>query len=259
MIQLILKDYFNGLIQSIRFDLLLQLYLMDVNFKNLFIKMIKNNLVMHLVPVLFVKILFITTGVSFFGILQWIKYPINSFSAIYHVVHYIELISVISKHSPKSYNNDNTIIDCVTMITVMFFYQTIMFSMITVIDLTFSYKIYYLTQLVKFIILVLYHSFYCYNNLWQYKKIALPIRINIHEKLWPYYFGYGTLISIIYLFNKHSIIVGLYNLYLIVILSIPFLIKPNFPTEKQSYPKINLSIFSYVTEMIFSLVNYLCN
>jgi hypothetical protein len=105
--------------------------------------------------------------------------------------------------------------------------------------------------LVNFVILSIYHSFYSFNNKWHHKKINVVHRINMCEKLWPYYIGFGIVPTILYLNSRNLIMMSLYNFYIILSIAIPFLVK-----EKKAacgnYPKINLVIFSYVLYIIYS-------
>jgi glycopeptide antibiotics resistance protein len=85
-------------------------------------------------------------------------------------------------------------------------------------------------------------------------------RINIHEKLWPYYFGYGTIPMIIYQYSGSHIGLGTYNIYMILVIALPFMIQPRYPSRTRNYPTypaINLTLFSYITSCIFSVSKYL--
>ena len=97
----------------------------------------------------------------------------------------------------------------------------------------------------------------CFNNLWQHKKLSINCRIDMHEKLWPYYIGYGTIATIIYQYAETQYIYGLYNIYMAILISIPFLIEPIYPKKQIQYPSINLKFFSYIMKFVFNITKFL--
>ena len=72
-------------------------------------------------------------------------------------------------------------------------------------------------------------------------------RIDKLEQRWAYYLGYGVTVTLLYLSISNLVIVACYNLYLIVLLSVPFVVKPSNVT----YQPINLSIFSSIIGWLY--------
>ena len=103
--------------------------------------------------------------------------------------------------------------------------------------------------------LTIYHSFYCFNNLWQCERKLIKSRIIQYEKLWPYYMGYGFVAALIYCMTHKMIWVGVYNIYMSYLIMVPFIIQKYQPCEN-SYPKINMHIFVILTNNFFNIGKY---
>lgn len=238
----IILDYLLGIYNSCHIKTFVTAVRTDNKLTSLIIKLIKFNLTWHFLPTLIILLLEYCFGIQ----LSIVSYPINLFSIIFHLIHYIDLVGTVSTKVSKSLNT-MSMLEMITMAITMSIYQLMIYFTTKLINFVFHDRLYYLCIVLNFCILATYHSFYCYNNLWQYKQIDMLHRINIHEKLWPYYLGYGTISTIIYLYISYPFMAGIYNLYLVLIIALPFLIKRKIPSEEEKYPKINLIIFSYIT------------
>lgn len=240
----ILKDYSAGILDSIRINLLVKFIKTNGQMRNCIFKIFKFNFFLHLFPFFVISLLEYLFNISLVIILNIINYPINIFSIIFHIIHYMELISIICKYSPRMPNDRDTI-DTLSLSITMTIYQLVIYFSATIINYIIPDK-YYFNILLTFIILTFYHSFYCFNSLWQYKLIKMSLRIDMHDKLWPYYAGYGTIATIIYHYIDHPIILSIYNTYIIAIILLPFLLVTRYPRTRMVYPSINLSLFSYM-------------
>ena len=237
MLSDIAKDYSQGLLTSLRIDKLIITIHGNQRLRKLFFKICKYNILLHIIPFFIMQLLH-------FGTL--IIYPINIFSSIFHLLHYIDLVNVVSIYVVGRPKTSTAGLDLVSFMITMALYQIVIYLTTTLINLFFYRKLYLISVCLNFFILSIYHSFYCYNNLWNYYKISMNYRIDMHEKLWPFYMGYGTIATIIYMYSDHQYILMLYNLYICLIIVAPFLTKAKYPKKNQSYPSINLSIFSRI-------------
>lgn len=259
-----LRDFIGGIIDSLRFSKVFRIIYINVSLRKLFIKICKYNVIMHCLPCIFCFILQVGINFDLFAILYYLNYIINMISILFHLLHYMDLINILSTISLKIYKNISTFHLIVFSITMMI-YQINIYLITTVIQFIFHENLYFLSLCLNFFILTFYHSFYCYNNLWQYKRLDLNHRIDIHEKLWPYYLGYGTIPSIIYMYTNisynsyNTLIICFYNIHLFFMISIPFLIESRYPTKILPYPSINLSIFAYITKWTVNIIKYLLN
>lgn len=248
----IFEDFLRGLLNSLRLDYLVKLFLKDFKLKNLIIKICKYNFLMHFLPTIIMWLLNWSIGINLYSLLDVIIYPINLFSALFHLLHYMDLANIVCTHTSKTSNTVGGL-DLISLAITMTIYQFIIFSTTMFINLIFSNNMYLISFIINFFVLTIYHSFYYFNNLWQYKKIEMAKRIDMHEKLWAYYTGYGLISTIIYLYIDSQFILGLYNLYMALMIALPFLIEPIYPKKIVTYPSINLTIFSYITNFVFML------
>lgn len=261
MIFYIVSDFIKGLLHSIRIDLLIQQLYHNPKLRKLILKIYLYNLIMHLFPLSLSLLFYWLFDISLIKILSIFVYPINIFSILFHLLHHMDLLNMVCIYGSKSSNSIGPF-DLFGLSVVVSIYQLVIYFTIATVNLFFYDKFYLLMYCFNFIILTIYHSFYCFNNLWQYKKIKISHRIDIHEKLWPYYIGYGTIATIIYLnvnyYRNESFkldylfFLGIYNMYITILLSIPFLIKTEYPKQNMLYFNINLSIFSYIFRTIYS-------
>jgi len=246
------QDFFSGITNSIRFDIYIKSLLRNPRLQKLTIKILKYNAVMHFLPFLFFYLIGWSLNIDIMYIGYYLSLPINIFSVLFHLLHYIDLVNMVCMYSLKT-SKTSTALDAVSLTITMSIYQLVIYLTTSIINLIFNGRMRLVAIMINFIILTIYHSFYCYNNLWQYKKIDMLYRIDMHEKLWPYYIGYGIVPTIIYLYNYNPLVLGLYNLYMILIISLPFMIKIKYPKNEMPYPKINLKIFSYFTGLVVEL------
>ena len=258
MYKAILKDYFIGLLFSIRFDIMFKPLMNNIKLRKLIFKIIKYNILFHFVPFVLINIIerFIEIDLMFLTVIvAIITYFISS---IFHVLHFIDLINAVNVYA-RSTANSASISELISLAIMMAMYQTMITLTVVILDYVTSDLIWIPMFIIKVIILSVYHSFYCYNNLWQYKKIGMILRVDMHEKLWPYYVGYGTFATLIYIFTNHPITFCFYNIYNIVIISIPFMIEPKYPPSEPKYPSINLKIFARAVTFIWSHIQKLRN
>lgn len=251
----ILNDYFYGLIQSFKIHLVIKLIWKNKKYFKLINKIIIYNILVYIIPYLLVTILNLYTNIYIYFLFHFFNYIVDFFSIFFHLVHYIELINIVSSHIGKPINNIS-LLNNLTSIIILFIYQFVMYLFANIINFMFNEKLNFIAIMLNFMILTIYHSFYCYNNLWQHNNVELFLRIDIHEKLWPYYSGYGTLSTLIYIYTKYSYINAIYNIYLAILITIPFLIPIKFPDKEQKYPKIKLTIIPYMISIIIKLISF---
>lgn len=241
----ILYDFFLGLISSVRIDLIFTTIKSDSKLQSLWLKILKYNSLLHILPHI------VTILLSSYVNLYFVQYLISPISAIFHLIHYMDLLRISTDHCVDFRSkNKKELIDLISLGITMSIYSMVIYLTTELINIFFR-NFYFIGYLLNFIILSIYHSFYCFNSLWQYHQISPSTRIDMHEKLWPYYVGYGFIATIIYL-NTSCLMCGIYNIYFGFLMMIPFLIKPIFP-KKNSYPSINLTIFSYLTSISISI------
>ena len=251
MIKNIIFDIVCGIANSLRIDKLAKIIVKDAKLANLYKKLIKYNFLMYLAPPI-INILIINLSTLYLFLLP----IVNLTSMFFHIISYIDLINAITKyHGTNAVSND--IVSMISQSIIMSFYHASMHLTIKIVDLFFGSTFYYLSLIINFLILTIYHSFYCYNNLWHLKKIEMVNRINIHEVRWPYYIGFGILPSIMYLFLYMPYMIGFYNLYISILITIPFLVEPYYPKKNMPYPSINLKFFSVVVKIVFSISKYI--
>jgi hypothetical protein len=254
----IIIDIFKGLFNSLRFDLFIKPITNNIKLQKLFMRVLKYNFITRIVPQMITFLIYYIFGLSLYSLLNIINYPISLLTLIFHLVHYLEIINIVSPYASKT-GQEMPFIDGITIGITMSIYGTVIYLATELIRFVFHDRLYFIAIILNFFILTIYHSFYCYNNLWQFHKINMNKRIDIHEKLWPYYFGYGIISTIIYLYSANHYMMLLYNLYLFLIISVPFLTELRFPTKVSPYPKINLTIFSYMTGYVFNMSRKIIN
>jgi len=245
MITDILYHFYLGLINSLRIDSFLYIIITDDKIINILWKIIKFNLVINLFLSYFISLIFPPFCLI-----------INFVSIFFHTIHYFDVINNI----PVKTKNNNQIFDTMAVILTITIYQISISLMLTILNYIF-YEMKLILGIINYIIPTIYHSFYFYNNVWQRYNINIQKRIDTYETFWPYYFGYGTLISLLYYNYSIPYIAFLYNMYMFVLTIIPF----SYPIKKQniipipenntSYFKIDMSIFSYISKWLFRLIS----
>lgn len=244
MFKEILFDFSNGIITSIRLDIFLYHIITETKIINLIWKLLKFNIGMHLcIPFLLFNIFPIYYANMFYFIVKMI-------SICFNAIHYIEYIR--DNHIYIK-TKSNSSFDAIASIIMIFIYQ-ISINSIMYISNHFLYNTILLNG-INYIIPVIYHSLYCYSNMWQRLHLDIPKQIKIYEIYWPYYFGYGTVSTLLYYYSDIPYIACVYNLYLLVVISIPFMEKQNLkkilPTRQ--YCRINMSIFTYISRLIMGV------
>jgi len=258
MYRYIIEDFVSGLFNSIRIDKIIKPTRENPKLKKLWFKICKYNFLLHIFPTLLLLLVDWLFDISLIFIFNILAYPINLFSGLFHLLHFFDLVNIICIHTPKSSKTVGAL-DMISLMITMSIYQIVIYLTTTIINLIFHDNLYFAAIILNFIILTIYHSFYCFNNLWQYKKIDMFRRIDIHEKLWPYYIGYGTISTILYLCAIHPIMIAIYNLYLATIIALPFLLATRYPKKEIGYPKINLTIFSKIIGFLFIIIKNVFN
>lgn len=244
----IFVDIFRGLTTSLRLYSVLEKIYTDQKLINIWNKIIKFNLIWYILPNIICDLI----GLDMFYYISWV---ILLPSMFLHIIWYVELIMILSGSIIVPNSKGISRMDSMVTTIIMFVYQIMIYGSISIINILFSDRISYLKYLVNFFILCTYHSCYAYNNLWQHKQIDISHRLNIHERKWPYFFGYGTIISIVYMYANISYFIAFYNIYLSLLLCIPFLSK--FDNSATNYVRINLSIFPRIMNWVRVVSKYL--
>lgn len=256
MLWIIFFDICKGFFTSLRFDKVIFIAMKNDKLSKLYMKIIKYNFILFCVPWIINKIMCKIFNLLVFYPISILYWPISIFSIFFHAIHYIDLINIAAKYNVKHVDN-NDVVSVISQSIIMTLYQVVIYLTINAINFFIGSSIGLLSLLISFFILTIYHSFYAYNNLWQSIKIDMAQRIDMHEKLWPYYIGYGIVPSLIYYYTSGTYNVGFYNIYMIVILAMPFFIEPTYPRKIMHYPSINLKVFSFFVKMLFIASKYL--
>ncbi|AAV50484.1 putative etoposide-induced protein 2.4 [Acanthamoeba castellanii mimivirus] len=240
----ICKDIFCGFFDSVRIDIAIKKLYNDQKLQKKIIKIAKFNTIMYLVPYIITYTVLNTFDYDLFSIINIVYLFVNVISGLFHLLYFIDLIDIVCVYT-KKLNRPISKLDSIGLAIVSFVYQLSMYIIMELIDMMLYKKLDVVSYLIKFIILTLYHSFCCFNNLWHYKNIDIHHRISLHEKLWAYYLGYGTIASLMYIYSNHPLMIYTYNIYMSILIILPFMIKTKYP-KKQAYPSINLKIFSII-------------
>lgn len=251
----IILDFISGVYDSMRIDILYNM-LLDSKIKKIILAICSVNFLMYFIPALLVSIVEYIFDMPLQLFLDIISYPIGVFSLFFHLFNYLTLINTIPCE-PIDPNAKSTIIDSYSLAITMTVYNFVVYFTNYIVNYIFHYRMYVVAILINFSIITMYHSFYCFNNLWQRKRISEFHRIDMCEKLWPYYVGYGIVPSIIYMYTNYRYVLGLYNIYITLIICFPFYLKIKIPTKIPAYPNINLNIISYITKLFVTSIKKL--
>lgn len=221
-------DYLAGLKDSLAFDKFL------IACKN-------PNLFKHIKSIIgFNACLYVVPWLLFGNILPTF---INVIATAIHVVKYFDLVSVM-----KDYNSNQAKVysteELLSMALLMLIYQLVVQVLV--------YGISAIFWPLSIPVLLFYHSFYCFNNLWQCQGIPLATRSRRMETMWPYYAGYSTISTVLYLLSNKLLFSGAYNIFFAMNICLVYLTKP-YKSDCQYVP-INLSIFSYLTRLVVRVV-----
>lgn len=253
MYKSILNDYLFGISNSLYLGKFWHVFWNNPKMYRLVLKICKYNFLMHFLPTLLEYFMVWFFGISISPLINTLYYPIGIFSILFHMLHYMDLVNMACMYTSKNLSNSANNFNPISLAITMSIYNLIIYLTTTLVNLIFHDRFFWLANIINFLTLTIYHSFYCFNNLWQHKKIEIFYRIDMHEKLWPYYMGYGSVATLLYLYSDNVIVLGLYNLYMILCISLPFFLEPIFPKKEISYPPIKLKIFSHLLGFIFAL------
>jgi len=243
----VIIDIVKGIIASSRLDLIFGVVLLDDKIRNILFTIVKFNCLVYWLPILLIMAIELLFGVSMWFV-RLLYYPINLFSIMFHIFHYMYLINNVSHHVPRQLKTSG-VFDTISLAITMSIYSAAIYLSTLIISFLLA-NFSSLALLVNFTIMALYHSLYCFNNRWQYLLIKMQFRIDQLERLWPYYIGYGTIGSILLSLTQNPILLGVYNIYISLIIMIPFLLEARYPYKISKYPSINLSIFSHLMNLI---------
>lgn len=264
MITQIASDIFQGIKASCSVHLILDKSIQKSKFIDTWRKILIFNFLCYIIPQIVCTMSKFLFMIDFTSVLFYLNYLIFYPSIFFHVIWYMELIGVLnssnlpeskSKSKIEGKSNSVTATDSVVTIVFMFIYQIVTYSTASLINIVLSDRIIYLKHLIIFFVLCTYHSIYAWGNLWQREKLSIENRLDLHEKKWPYFFGYGIIISTIYFHTHVFWMMAIYNAYTGILLCIPFLI--SFDKSKPPYQKINLSIFPYMINLMFKAAKFL--
>ncbi len=172
----IITDIKAGLIDSVRFNLILGHIYSNIKYRESFYKLIKYNFLLHLLPVMILDIIGYLFQFSLHNILFYLNFPLNLFSIFIHLIIHMESVSNITlalSDSNKKTKNSTTITDLLTVTITMTIYQLVIYLSIRIVNLLLYDSLFLLRFAINFIILTIYHSMYSHNNLWQYRKINM--------------------------------------------------------------------------------------
>ena len=252
------KDFVQGIMDSVRIDLIAEQIISNNKIKDNFVKICKWNLMLYIFTLVVCDIIEFVTSISIHAIRNYVLYPIDIISVFFHFIYIYEIVEVMCfsrKILPLTSVPTNVFVISITTSIYGFF----VYVSTKIIGYIFSNNLYLISLIIKFLILTYYHSFYSFNNIWKCDYIDLLYRIDIHEKLWPYYIGFGLFPTILYLSTENMYVLSVYNIYTSMSVIIPFLIKEKYPPNIELYPSINLHIFSYFTRFIFGIFKKLIN
>uniref|UniRef100_A0A6C0LSK6 Uncharacterized protein n=1 Tax=viral metagenome TaxID=1070528 RepID=A0A6C0LSK6_9ZZZZ len=248
MLREILLDFISGLIDSIRLNLIFQQIKNNQKIRTLFLNYVKINALVYFIPHI----------LTYFNLHQFIfKYIFEYTTAliifIYNLFYNIDLLNSINYIKIKT-NIKMGSLDKTPLIITMIIYQFTIYIATEIIKIILHDNLWFLTIFINTVILMLYHSFYCFNSLWYLLNFDSHKILDITEKIWPYYLGYGMIATILYVHQFNFIMHAIYNVYMTIIILLPFLINIKLPSINQSYMKISMKPFTLLTKsMIYSL------
>ena len=249
----IIEDIANGFFDSIRLDIYIRHIYDSDRYLKIIKKLFKYNILLHIIPAFIVDLINYLFQISLQVLLYYINYPIMLFSIFIHTLIYIELTSALSSVTKnRKIKSDGTFIDSITIIIMMTIYQLVVYLSNKIISMILADNLYICGLIINFVILIIYHSLYTYNNLWQVIGLNITHRISIYEARWAYFLGYVLIITSIYVYTVNAYILAIYNIYMAMLLSIPLLRDFDFRTDPK-YFKIDLSFFSFIIKQIFNL------
>lgn len=237
MILEIFSDLLKGILNSMRLDAVVYYLISSLKMPNIIFKVCICEILM-LFAINMIRI-FLQDG----GIIVYVLKIVNGLFIFLSTIEFISAIDI-----PNNNNKKGEVIDIISTIITMSIYQLSMMLVISFVNYILFSNV---SIIINFFILTIYHSFYAFNNLWQKKGIKINVRVDIYESRWAYYGGFGIIPTIIYLYSYNIYVASLYNLYLFMLIMIPFyVVEPVI----ENYPKINLKVFTYVCKWIIYLM-----
>lgn len=199
------------------------------------------NIFKHLKIILIVNVFLYGVPYLLFG--NVLCTVINIIATPFHLVKYFDLVG-----AAKELNTKNTKLfsteELLSLALLMIIYQLVVQLIVWLLDFIF--------WPITIPILVFYHAFYCFNNLWQCQGIPLTTRSKRMEIMWPYYAGYASLSTILYLFSTHLLISAIYNIVFAINIVTVFAIVHH--QSEHAYVPLNLSLFAYATRLAVGVV-----
>jgi len=272
-------DYLKGFKNSVEPFQFVVLLMNNTRIRTLIWKMVRFNMGTILIPYFVNLFIQWTTGWELGWIMTAINVILGGVGCFFQTMYSIELFRLVGENScnhpleSKTGYAPLTFTDNLTFGISMIVYQLAMSMTIQLISLLLS-NYYYVALILKCFMLCIYHSFYCFNSLWQYMRIDMSRRIGIHERLWPYYMGYGTVLTVLYFLaqgrtsgtmfadvslpvpGQERIWFFIYSICLLIMVVNPYLRKAVFPNRDQSYPKISLGVVASMMALIVQVVKY---
>lgn len=224
----IFNDWYKGVVDSLRIFSLIK-HIKKLPLRKHALVIAKVNIFLYVIPVLFLG-----TKPN-----HVISFVIGLVATLIHVIKYFDIVCSMSstnKKSSKKYDGK----ELVSLGILMAIYQIVVQLVIGVTNYVFWPG--------SILLLFLYHSLYCFNNLWQCQGIPIPNRIKRLETMWAYYAGYSTIATILYLFSDNLLVAMTYNIFFALNIATAFVIDDHKVHKR--YPSINLSLFSYFTRKV---------
>lgn len=245
MIRDIIRDFIFGVYDSFQIVEFFLLLITNIKILKILSKIFLFNIIVYIIP-----------GIIFYNVyLYFVIYVIlkilSVFSSIIHTLYHIDIANIINQLVIIKKKISG--IEIISLSITMFIYQFVMYISLHIVNFLFYEKMYYLSIFMNIGILMIYHSFYCFNNLWQCQRKLIKDRIAQYEKLWPYYIGFGLIGTLIYCGTHKMVWFGVYNIYMSYLIIVPFLVSEYQPQEI-NYPSINMNILIYLTDNLFSVL-----
>lgn len=246
---IILTEILKGLFQSINIIKLSKLTFRNVNLQRNMWKLLKHNSIFYILPGLIMYLIDISDYYFYYAYI-----PIELFSGFIHMLYYFDISTTINNSITSRPKKDTA--DPMTNGLTMTLYQITMIILIGIFDIVINFINPNLSIIIKFLLLSIYHAVFAHNNLWQCIGLGISQRIDIYQKMWPYYFGYGIIASCLYL-QTNIFLRGIYNIYVGILISVSLLNKMVLPTTKMQLPEINLKLIEYMMVIIYNTVSYI--
>jgi hypothetical protein len=224
MLYLFLFDILSGILCSLRFDLFINSLLSNTIIFVLFLK------------IFFLNVLMMNLG-NYFVVYIYCYY--------YNIILSLDLIKELKK---ICHNSDNTNYYTLTI------YEKIIKIPFTLIYVNILYAIIFInfgimSNVLKILLLPLYHSIYLYEIKWKNNDANLVIsKLLTFENRWGFFYGYGLIISFV------TIDIFYYNIYINILTIITFMSKNNLGEKK--YMTLPTTLLLMLVERILGVIRY---